>query len=101
MADDKCPTCTEKNVETSKWLLLLYIIVGVLIFLYIRKKNQEQKALAGTLGALSMPIDPAELARGMLVEIPKTNDLDVARKRAVDHILEDPLYYTNLDKMEL
>lgn len=102
MANGKeCEVCKHPHPEISKWIWLLYIIVGVMIFLHFRKKKREEAQLAGTAGALDMDIDPGELARGMLVETEHTDDLDVARKIAVDHLLEDPNYYTKLARIGL
>ena len=45
-------------------------------------------------------VDPDELARGIEVEKEHTDDEDVAKKIALDHLAEIPDYYTRLDKME-
>lgn len=40
--------------------------------------------------------DPVELARGTFVEMEHTDDVDEARSIAMDHLVEDPLYYQKL-----
>lgn len=44
--------------------------------------------------------DPAELERGIQHEMEHTDDPDVAREIAMDHLAEDEAYYTHLDAME-
>lgn len=41
-----------------------------------------------------------QLDMGMKVETEHTDDINVAKKIAMDHLNEDPLYYTKLAKME-
>lgn len=41
-----------------------------------------------------------ELERGMSVEMEHTKDKDLAREIAMDHLWEDPKYYTKLKKVE-
>jgi Protein of unknown function (DUF5661) len=42
----------------------------------------------------------AQLKIGIEIEKEHTSNLDVARKIALDHLFEDPKYYTKLKKME-
>ena len=44
--------------------------------------------------------DPAELAKGIKVEMEHTEDAAQAKEIAKDHLTEDPLYYQKLEKME-
>ena len=44
--------------------------------------------------------DPKELAMGVEVELEHTDDREVAKKIAKDHLSELPDYYTRLKKME-
>jgi hypothetical protein len=44
--------------------------------------------------------DPKELAMGIEVEKEHTNDPDHAREIGMDHLTEDPKYYTHLKEME-
>jgi hypothetical protein len=41
-----------------------------------------------------------QLEMGLKVEMEHTEDMDVAKKIALDHLAEDPHYYTKLAKME-
>lgn len=40
--------------------------------------------------------DPAELAKGIKHELEHTKDIQLAKEIAIDHLSEDPKYYTNL-----
>ena len=42
----------------------------------------------------------AELAKGIKVEMEHTNEESYAHEIAMDHLIEDPKYYTNLSKIE-
>jgi len=41
-------------------------------------------------------VDPNQLSIGIQVEMEHTNDLDIAKEIAMDHLTEDPQYYTKL-----
>lgn len=43
-------------------------------------------------------VDQSELALGLRHEMEHTNDPVIAREIAIDHLTEDPLYYTNLQR---
>ncbi len=45
-------------------------------------------------------IDPIQLSTGIQIEMEHTNDLDIAKEIAMDHLTEDPKYYDKLKKME-
>jgi predicted DNA-binding transcriptional regulator YafY len=45
-------------------------------------------------------VDPEQLRMGIEVELEHTDNRVVAEKIAVDHLAEDPLYYTHLLEME-
>jgi hypothetical protein len=57
------------------------------------------KSLAAKHG-VSEDVIKQQLEMGMKVETEHTDDLTVAKKIAMDHLNEDPLYYTKLAKME-
>jgi len=42
----------------------------------------------------------AEFKKGIKVEMEHTSDPSVAAEIALDHLVEDPEYYTKLNKME-
>jgi len=44
--------------------------------------------------------DPKALAKGMRVELEHTDDENLAKEIAMDHLVEDPDYYEKLEKME-
>jgi len=41
-------------------------------------------------------IDPIQLSTGIQIEMEHTNDLDIAKEIAMDHLTEDPKYYSKL-----
>lgn len=47
-------------------------------------------------GALLETLDPKELQAGIEIELEHTKDRDIARQIAIDHLNEDPKYYTKL-----
>ena len=55
-----------------------------------RKKKEPKKELHPN------QIHPQELRMGMRVELEHTDDLDKAKKIALDHLAENPFYYTAL-----
>lgn len=46
-------------------------------------------------------VDPTQLSIGVQVEMEHTNDPDIAKEIAMDHLTEDPEYYTKLVKAGL
>jgi len=44
--------------------------------------------------------DPEQLQMGIKVELEHTNTPELAKEIAMDHLAEDPQYYTHLDRME-
>jgi len=46
----------------------------------------------------SMQVDPKELEMGLEVEKEHTDDLEERRKIALDHLAEDPNYYSKLQQ---
>lgn len=64
-----------------------------------RKANKNQ--IPGGEGHKLKPkdVDPAELKRGIAVEMEHTTDREIAKEIALDHLAEDPKYYTKLKKI--
>jgi hypothetical protein len=60
--------------------------------------NNLIKKLPGGVGdnTPSDKIDPAQLSIGVQVEMEHTNDPEIAKEIAMDHLTEDPKYYTKL-----
>lgn len=58
----------------------------------------EYGIIPGGLADKKQPddFDPAELAKGIKIELEHTDDRDVAREIAMDHLTEDPHYYSKL-----
>ena len=52
----------------------------------------------GILVEADMKAIPAELAMGIKVEMEHTDDVEVAKKIAMDHLAENPNYYSDLKK---
>lgn len=57
--------------------------------------------LADKEGTTEKDVDPKELELGMNVEKEHTDDPATAKKIALDHLTEDPHYYTKLSKAGL
>lgn len=79
--------------------------LGVVTFVRAAREYHEVEAggvLPGGLGDRTKPsdVDPGELAQGILVEREHTTEDDVAREIALDHLTEDPHYYTKLATIE-
>lgn len=53
------------------------------------------------LSEKNLDVDPNELRKGIEVEMEHTNDPVKAEEIALDHLAEDPQYYTKLDKAGL
>lgn len=72
----------------------IYMILGSLL--------KEANVLAGGLADKNKPedFDPKELKKGIKIEMEHTNDPDLAKEIAMDHLKEIPDYYTRLEKME-
>jgi len=59
-----------------------------------------KEGYAGKAGTRKASVDAKQLAMGIKVEMEHTNNKDIATKIALDHLTEDPLYYTHLAEME-
>ena len=64
--------------------------------------KREHHTLHGGVGDNTRPedVDPEELEMGVDVEHEHTDDDDIAEEIALDHLTEDPEYYTHLKEME-
>lgn len=62
----------------------------------------ERNQIIGGKGDALSPdeVSPKELQKGINHEMEHTFDPDVAEEIALDHLSEDPLYYTHLERME-
>lgn len=58
--------------------------------------------IPGGLGDEKNPsdFDPKQIAKGIKVELEHTDDEDLAREIAMDHLTEDPAYYDKLETIE-
>lgn len=73
--------------------------------MFTRRPNMLKKAkeiISGGLaeGKKDSDFDPDALAEGVKVEMEHTDDKNVAKEIARDHLAEDPAYYKKLKKME-
>lgn len=66
----------------------------------IYKIAQDMTGLADEHKLTESDVDPKELALGIKVELEHTKDESVAKEIALDHLVEDPKYYTHLIEME-
>ena len=67
-----------------------------------RGENEENACIEdlATRHGVSLEDITNQLEMGLKVEMEHTEDMDVAKKIALDHLAEDPYYYTKLAKME-
>jgi len=81
---------------------VLLVAGAVLAFPGVGRWWMERERIPGGLAAGRRPdqFDPAQLQRGIRVELEHTSDPSVAREIAMDHLIEHPNYYTALDQME-
>lgn len=65
-------------------------------------KSQKKQHLKGGIGDSANPndFDPKQVKMGMKVESEHTSDKEVAMEIVLDHLSEDPHYYTKLKKVE-
>ena len=59
--------------------------------------------LSGGVGDKAVPhdVDPIQLSTGIQIEMEHTNDTEIAKEIALDHLTEDPEYYSKLIKAGL
>jgi hypothetical protein len=69
---------------------------------YLRRAKEREDQIPGGRGDLLQPedVDPAQLALGTDHEMEHTGDRALAQEIALDHLAEDPGYYTHLQKVE-
>lgn len=70
--------------------------------LVVGDKVQKSDQVPGGLADKKKPedFDPRQLEMGVKVEMEHTKDPDLAREIAMDHLAENPKYYSYLDQME-
>lgn len=64
------------------------------------KRFSLSGGIAERKGVTEKDVDPKELAAGIVVEAEHTNDPELAKRIALDHLSEIPDYYTRLKIME-
>lgn len=68
----------------------------------IQKMNEGQKLKGGKGDKLTPDqVNYYEFQKGWRHELEHTDDIDKAKEIALDHLSEDPIYYTRLDMIEL
>jgi hypothetical protein len=67
-----------------------------------RGENEESACIEDLAARHGVSLEDItnQLEMGLKVEMEHTEDMDVAKKIALDHLAEDPHYYTKLAKME-
>lgn len=92
--------------SNTKMALLLGLVglgIGLGIYTLMRRRGgQLGDLLPGGKGAGRRPsdFDPRQLKVGTAIEMEHTNDRRVAREIAMDHLTENPRYYTMLCRFE-
>ena len=64
---------------------------------------RKEQALSGGKGddLSSSQVDPVELSKGVKVEMEHTKDPKIAQEIALDHLAEDPKYYSRLQAADM
>lgn len=66
-------------------------------FLFV---SEMLNGLADKKGITEDDVDPTQLAMGIKVEMEHTDDPEISKQIALDHLAEISDYYTRLEKME-
>lgn len=66
---------------------------------YLDAKTKTPEAIAEKHG-VSVALIMAQLRKGIEIEKEHSSNPEIVRKIALDHLLEDPRYYTKLIRME-
>lgn len=66
----------------------------------LRVAERWKEKIPGGLARVPPKVDPKQVEKGIKVEREHTDDPDVAREIAYDHLTEDPVYYDKLEEME-
>lgn len=81
-----------KKSDLSTGLRTLLVGVGVGTIGYNLYNYMGNKPTPGEL----VGIDPEELQRGTIHELEHTTDFDIAKRIALDHLMANPLYYSQM-----
>lgn len=83
------------------WVFSFYSHIYSMAKIVIKKNKFNQK-IPGGLADKKEPSDfPKDaLLKGIDIELEHTNDIQIATEIAMDHLLEDPMYYDKLKKIE-
>ena len=75
--------------------LINWLSLGKAFFNHFLTKGKSAET-----GTTEANVDPEQLRMGIEVEFEHTDDSEIAKKIALDHLAEIPDYYTRLKKME-
>jgi hypothetical protein len=89
-SEDDAKKYGREKIQTSHKIIQLPAETNVYKKIDEAKKKKEKKELHPN------QIHPQELRMGIKVELEHTDDLDKAKKIALDHLAENPFYYTAL-----
>ena len=67
---------------------------------YNKRADESLNEVRRGKGMTADDVNPYEFRKGWKHELEHTDDIDKAKKIAIDHLAEDPNYYTHLDAME-
>lgn len=78
--------------------ILFFSSIGLAAFVIIKLFEDDSNLLIGGVGddTDDDDVDPYELKKGILVEMEHTTNKNIAKEIALDHLSEDPSYYTKL-----
>ena len=89
--DEKIHDMSDKlGIETDEFEAMIYKLLGAVI----------GHGKAKEAGVTEEDVDPEQLQMGIKAEMEHTNNKAIAKRIAIDHLVEIKDYYTRLAKME-
>lgn len=90
------------KTENRETVFMIAGTIFLAVVFGLRDHAKAEKALNGlSKGKSASDFDPEELALGTETELEHTSDRKVASRIAMDHLTEDPHYYTKLRRAGL
>jgi hypothetical protein len=96
---DQLKIQAEPAKDDSAAQLISFAVLAAGLFMLLRKPEEK---LVGGIGDFRKPeeFDLDEFSEGQRVEMEHTDDPEIAKEIAVDHLNEDPEYYSKLKTIE-
>lgn len=83
-----------------KYLQIIALFSIPFLMIMSDPKSRKNRLFGGVGDDLDeSDVDPKELVKGIKIEMEHTDDPEIAREIALDHLAEDKKYYTKLAKI--